>query len=153
MERSVFNKIVGIVREMSAQGVTRMDIETNLKQMGLTEDEIEDILAEAKPEVNVAEVHEKADATQKLLESGDHLKPAIDKLDEHKEDLERIHTNLGEMHEKQTLNAKDLQEIKEDIAEIKRDLAEIKPIIGAVQRLDESLVKINKRMLTRLGGQ
>jgi len=149
----VFNKIVGIVKEMSAQGVPRKDIETNLRQMGLSEDEIADIITEAKPQVNVAEVHEQTVETKAILESGDHLQPAIKKLDEHKDDLERIHTHLGEVHEKQSLTSEEIKIIKEDLEEIRKDIEEMKPMIAAVKRLDESLIKINKKMLTRLGGQ
>ncbi|MCD4740351.1 hypothetical protein K8R43_04115 [archaeon] len=153
MERSVFNKIVSIVKEMSAQGVPRKDIETNLRQMGLNDEEINDIIIEAKPTVNVAEVHEQAVETKEILESGDHLRPAIKKLDEHKNDIERVHTQLGEVHEKQVFTTEEIKQIREDLEQIRTDIEEIKPMIAATKRLNESLIKINKKMLTRLGGQ
>lgn len=153
MERSVFNRIVGIVKEMNAQGVAESEIQNNLKQMGLNEEEIEEIITRAKPQVNVAEVHEQASKTKQMIESGEHLKPAMQKLDENSENMERVHTHLGEIHEKQQGASEDIEEIRKEIEEIKEDIAEIKPMIASIKRLNDSMIKLNKKMLTQLSAE
>ncbi|MCD6414641.1 MAG: hypothetical protein J7L23_03355 [Candidatus Diapherotrites archaeon] len=150
MEKSVFNRIVGIVKEMNAQGVTKTEIVSNLKQMGLNDEDIEDIIAAANPETTVADVSEKADQAVKLLESGEHLKPAMEKLGEHGEHFERIHAHLNEIHEKNVTTGEDTKAIREELADLKREVDEIKPLVASIKRLNEDLIKINKKMLTRL---
>lgn len=153
MEKSVFNRIVGIVKEMSAQGITKSEIIANLKQMGLSDEDIEDILAAARPETTVADVSEKAEQAMKLLETGEHLKPAMEKLKEHEEHFERIHTHLNEIHEKSMVSQEEMEAIREELDEIKREIEEIKPIVASIKRLNQDLIKINKKMLTRLGSR
>ena len=153
MDRPTFLKIVGIVKEMNAQGLSTSEIESNLKQMGVSDEDIEEIMREAKPEASVPEIHEKTKQVVQLLETGEHLKPAIEKLEEQKEDLERVHTHLGEVHEKQLSSVQQLAEIKAELDEIKRELEELKPLVASIKRLDENLIKLNRKMLVRLGGE
>jgi uncharacterized coiled-coil DUF342 family protein len=150
MDEPRLQKIVGIVKEMNSQGLSKNEIEANLRQMGLGEEDIELILKEAKPEINVSEVHDQASRATEMLEKGEHLQPALEKLDQQLEHFERLHSNVGELHEKTGAATTEMGEIKRELEEINETLGELKPMLAAVKRLNEDLIKINQKMLKRL---
>ena len=151
MEAAAMNRIIEIVKEMNAQGMSTTEIKSNLKQMGVEEEDIKAILEKAKLGVNLAEIHSKAEQAISLLESGEHLKPTMGKLEKQEEHLERIHTHLGEMHEKQIAVKEDVGDVKRELEEIKASINELKPLLASIKRLNEDLIKINRKMLMKLG--
>ena len=146
-------KIVDIVKKMNSQGMSVTQITENLKQMEVPDKEIEGIIRESQPEVNIADVHEKAKETNEMLGTGAHLKPAIKKLEDHTEHFERLHTTVGDLHEKHhELSSKlsDMNQLKQELDEIKELLLEIKPLLASIERLNKNILETNKKMLAKV---
>jgi len=147
-------RLVDVVKGMNARGMSKSEIMDNLRQMGIPDSDIDEIIKEAQPEVNIAEVHEHALETRKMIEKGEHLKPVVETLGKQEEHFERLHATVGELHEKHEemkASIEEIKEIKKDIAQIEEELAEIKPMLAAIKRLQENLLDINKKMLLKFG--
>lgn len=154
MDAATLQRIIEIVRNMNAQGLSKNEIIDNLRQMGIADEDIETIMKEAQPDITITDIHEKTELTKSMLEKGEHLKPAMEKLEEHTEEFERLHTTIGELHEKHEEVASkidDLKTIRDDVEEVKKLLLEIKPLLASIERLNQNLLDINKKMLTKLG--
>jgi chromosome segregation ATPase len=146
------DKLVGIVQGMSSQGMSKAEIEETLKQLGLEPDDVGVVMERARPAVTPSELSEKTDEIHETLRSGEHLKPALSKLDEHSEHFDRIHTSLNGLHEKHEdlhREVADLRSIKAELDEVKDILLEIKPVLSAIQKLDKGMLELNRKMLTR----
>lgn len=156
MDEAMLKRVKDIVSSMAAQGMPREEIRSTLLQMGVPPQDAETLLQEAKPEVTVQEVGAKAEATRTMLETGQHLKPALQKLEEQEEHFERLHTSVGELHGRQASvesRLSEVAEIKRDVSEIRQELSEIKPMISALKRLNDNLLEINRKMLAELGAR
>ena len=133
MDEATVGRIVGIVKNMQAGGMSEKDIIDNLRQMGLSGEELNEVLnavgmAESKP----------AEEPAPLLPE---------------EHFERLHATVGELHDKQDelkSSFSEISELRRDIAAVKAELDEIRPLVGALKRINENLIEINKKMLTRL---
>lgn len=139
MDDATLERIVGIVRGMKSGGMSQDEIVDNLRQMGVAEEELSGILSKAglQPQSPVPA----EPATQ----------PPI--AEEH---FERLHANVNELHAKHDDLAEtlaELSEIRRELQSVKADVSEIKPLLGAMKRLNENLVEINKKMLARLGSE
>ena len=152
MEAETEKRIVQIVQEMSSQGMSTKDIKDNLLQMGINKEDISNIMSNTDQKVNVSDVHEKIASVQDSLDTGIHLEPVIQRMDESKEDMERLHSSMTELHEKHAETSETMRELKlmkEEIAEIKQLILEIKPLLSSIERLNKSLLDLNRRMLIK----
>ena len=132
MDDATLQRIVGIVKTMQSSGMEKDAIVENLRSMGVSDDELDGILTESglqapkAPEVipPVAEEH-----------------------------IERLHTNVNELHVKHDElkgSLAGLDDIQRELQDIKAQVADIKPQLGALKRINENLIEINKKMLARL---
>jgi DNA-binding transcriptional MerR regulator len=135
------DKLVSIVQGMNSQGMSRAEIKETLKQLGLEPDDIGIVMEKARPAVTPSELSEKTDEIHETLRSGEHLGPALSKLDEHSEHFDRIHASLNGLA--------DLRSIKAELDEVKDILLEIKPVLSAIQKLDRGMLELNRKVLTR----
>jgi len=134
MDEETIERIVGIVKNMQAGGMSVAEITDNLHQMGLSGDELNDILKK----VGITE-------EKPIVEEPAPLLP--------EEHFERLHTTVGELHDKQDelkTSFSEISQLREDIKAMKAEIDEIRPLIGALKRMNENLIEINKKMLTRL---
>jgi DNA repair ATPase RecN len=152
MDEATLARIAEIVKSMHAQGMTQSEIRENLKQMGVADQDAEDIIRRAEPEVTMPEVHEKVEAISRKMEEGEHLKPAMEKLEEHEEHFERLHATVGELHEKHDElreAVEELHALREDIDAIKADLKDMKPMLAALKRINEQMIELERKTLAR----
>ena len=135
MDGATVERIVGIVKNMQAGGMSEKDITDNLRQMGLAGDELNSVLDAvglSKPAPPVLQ------------------EPATTPPEEH---FERLHTTVAELHDKQDALREDFSEIsklRKELADIKTELDEIKPLLAALKRMNENLMDINRKMLAKL---
>lgn len=138
MDPATIERIVGIVKNMQAGGMTEQQINDNLKSMGVSDDELGSILEKA------------GIAAPTPVEPEPMPEPIALPHEEH---FERLHSNVTELHEKHEELKGSLSEItalRNEIQAVKTEVDEIKPMIGALKRLNENLIEINKKMLARL---
>ncbi len=135
MDDATKSKITSIVKDMSAQGMPNAEIEENLRSMGIADADIIEVMRDiggiAPP------VEEPAAAPAPVMPQEEHI--------------ERLHSTVGELNDKQDMQSGDLGAIREDLDAIKTDLAEIRPLLSAMKRMNESLMDINKKMLVKYG--
>lgn len=160
MEEAKEKEIIEIIRAMNATGMTQSEIRENLRMMGLEEGEIAGILEKAQTKPTTREVHEAVKAIQEKIETGEHIKPAMEAIEEHreatgeiKEKVEEISAGLGELHEKhEELKARfaTIEEVSSELEGLKKLMLEMKPLLAAIKDLQEKLVETNTEMLMRL---
>jgi hypothetical protein len=129
MDENTKTQITKIVMDMRAQGMADSEIEDNLRSMDISNEDISVIIG--KP-VSIAPPVEE---------------PVVD------DSVERLHSSIGELHEKQDLQSSDLSSIRDDLSAIRSDLDEIKPLLSAIKHLNTSLIELNKKMLVKYGSQ
>ena len=142
MDDATAQKLTTVVDTMRDAGMSSAEISDNLKQMGVSPADIDGILgAEPAPDLAAEPVPPLAD---------DSLQPALDRQEEH---LERLHATVGELHEKHDELAvvlADLDALKKEVEELRLAIGEIKPLVSALQRQNNNLIDINKKMLGKL---
>ncbi|MFC2174435.1 hypothetical protein ACFLQ2_01010 [archaeon] len=132
MDDATLQRIVGIVKTMQSSGMEKDAIVENLRSMGVSDDELEGILVESG------------------LQAPKPLEPVPPVAEEH---IERLHTNVNELHVKHDEmkgSLSGIDDIKHELQEIKAEINDIKPQLGALKRINENLIDINKKMLARL---
>jgi len=133
MDEATVKRIVGIVKNMQAGGMPKKDVIDNLRQMGLSGEELNSVLNAVG-----------------ITASNPPEEPAPPIPEEH---FERLHATMGDLHEKQDElkgSFSEISNLRKDIKDIKAELDEIKPLVGALKRINENLIEINKKMLARL---
>ena len=124
MDEATLQRIVGIVKTMQSSGMGEKEITDNLRQMGVADEELEGILSGS----GIA----KPPAPEPVI-----APPVADELHAKQDDM------------KASLSG--LDDIKRELQGIKAEVADIKPQLGALKRINENLIEINKKMLARLG--
>ena len=145
-------RLVGIVKNMSGQGMGSDQIRENLVQMGIADEDINTIFSAADLQTSVADVAAKQDDIKDLLESGEHLEPVMKKMDEHGEGLERVSASLGELHEKASeihADVIELQALKDELDEVKALVLEMKPLLASIERLNKNIIDSNRELLLK----
>ena len=164
-------KTVEIIQRMNKEGMTERDIKENLRSIGLEPFEIRKIIQEAKTEPTSQELHESITSIHRKIESGEHIKPAMKAIEEHrkksedlgfklqelhgdvtehKEKLEDLEKSLDKLHEKHDLVQKktpDASRLNRDISDLKKTMREIKPLLNDLKNLDEKILKTNRDIL------
>ncbi len=136
MDADTKAKITSIVKDMSSQGMSNPEIGENLRSMGIADADISEIMREIGGDIAPL-IDEPVAAPAPIMPQEEHI--------------ERLHSTVGELNDKQDMQSSDLGAIRDDLESIKGDLAEIKPLLSAMKRLNESLIDINKKMLVKYG--
>lgn len=160
MEEAKEKEIIEIIKAMNATGMTQAEIKENLRMMGLSDEEIDPILEKAQTKPTTREVHEAVKAIQEQIETGEHIKPAMEAIGEHREEtaavkgkVDEISAGMGELHEKhEELKARfaTIEEVSSELEELKKLMLEMKPMLAAVKDMQEKLLETNTEILIRL---
>lgn len=160
MDTATMERIVSLVKSMQDQGLSSDQIQAELSDM-VTPEDLSKILAQAGGAPAPAQAATPAPASSgeefvpPLLESpSEAVKPAIEKIDEQRQHLERLHTSVGELHDKTdalTGASGDVKLLRDEIRELKELVMELKSLLGSIERLNTNLIETNKKMLLKLG--
>ncbi|GEM_PF-5480555 len=152
MDEATLKRLAGLVKSMHDQGLAVDQIKENLEQMGIAKDDISLIISEAGLMPNTVDVHKEVSALREAMETGQAVKPVVEKLGETEDHFERLHTKVDLLHEKHgeiEARLEDLAELKAEIAEVKQLLLEIKPVVMAIKKLQEDLLEVSRSILAR----
>ena len=153
MDEALEKKILPIVADMKAQGLSRAEIETTLNQMGIDTGDISELLAKAGLEVKHEDIQKQVVKTKEMLEKAEHLQPAMEKIGEQAVGIERLHTTVGELHDKSDalLNTSgDIKKLHSDVKELHSDVRELHALLSAIKTLNSKMLELNNRILTEL---
>ncbi len=151
MDESKLARIADIVRSMNEAGMTLNEIRSQLQGMGLTEDEIEQVLSAAKAQPSSAEIHEEIKKVREKIETGEHLKPVVEVVEEAgaeareaREKVEQVAKAVEETKQAVTQEIKEpVQKIVEEQKELHREIKTIAGLGEEVQTLRDMLIDIN----------
>lgn len=122
MEEERLKKLVDVVKRMNQERVQTKDIVANLRTLGLASFEIDTVLREAQIQPTTQEIHDSVTKIQESIESGSHLQPVMDKIEEHKEVTEKLQQRVQEMHGEITEQKQGMQDVIKALREHREKL-------------------------------
>jgi DNA repair exonuclease SbcCD ATPase subunit len=161
MDNAKTSQITAIVRAMNKAGMPVEDIRTNLREMNLSEEEAEQILAQAKVEPTTAEVHAAVNEVKSALKTGEHLEPIKPMLEEQKTQVAELKESvdtvqqgieehsgaLEELAAGAAEHRNKLDEIRAGLADLHERNAEIKEKVGDVAQVYADVKELKEMML------
>ena len=153
MDEALEKKILPIVADMKSQGLSRAEIEATLTQMGIDSSGITELLAKAGLEVKHEDIQREVVKTKEMLERAEHLQPAMKKIGEQAVGIERLHTQVGELHDKSDAllgSSEDIRKLHSDVKELHSDVRELHALLSAIKTINKKMLELNNRILTEL---
>ena len=152
MDEATIERLSDLVKGMHDQGMSVKQIQDNLVQMGISSQDIDVIISRAGLKPSASDIHENVVSVKRAIETGEAVKPVVEKLGEAEEHFERIHSSLNRLHEKHGEISERLSRLsasQSDIQEIKELLYELRDTMNAIKKLQQDLIEINRRVLVR----
>jgi len=121
--------------------------------MGIEPSDSSELLAKVGLEVKHEDIQKQVSETKGMLETAEHLKPAMKKLGEQEVGMERLHTTVGELHDKSDSllgSAQDIKALQTEVQNLHSDVREIAALLNAIQSLNKKMLELNNKVLTEL---
>lgn len=178
MDSERLKQITAIVKTMSEHGISQSEVRANLKQLGLSAEETEQVVQAAGVAATAKDIHAQVTAVREKIDSGEHLQPLVElhakstqeikeeisevaegvqehaeSLEAHGEKLEDISAGLEALHEKHDeLSEKfaDAPDVSKQLKEIKQLLLDLKPQVAALRDINQKILDTNREVLMRL---
>ena len=116
-EDAKFEKVVGIVKAMNAEGLSVSDIKDSLKQIGVKDDDIDRILQKAAAEPTPKDIHAAVkDVEHKVAQ------PLAKSVDEHKDMTKQVKDKVEDMSLGMEEHAKGIDNLSSSFDEHKKKL-------------------------------
>lgn len=176
MDTEKFKQVVEIVKSMNAAGASSAEIHNNLREMGISESDINLVLSKAKPKPAPGDVRDMIKHMEPLSKKAEEHKKELHTVKKHVEDvragveehaaaldeiaggvrehkfkLEDIRQSLSKLRDRQEeAKTADKAVNYTELKEIKELLLDMKSAISALKSIDEKILKTNREVLMRL---
>ncbi|GEM_PF-6600319 len=118
-------KILDIVKKMNLDRVPVAEIRTNLRTMGVTPYDIDDVIRAVNLQPTPSEIHESLLDVKKKIEAGGYMEPAMKHLQEQKEIAHRMEGKIQEMHGEVTETKEGIEDLASSLQEHRDRLEDI----------------------------
>lgn len=119
------HKILEIVKKMNLDRVPISEIRTNLRNMGVTPYDIDDVVREVNLQPTPSEIHSSVLDIRKKIEAGGYMEPAMKQLEDHRKIAERMEEKLQAMHGDVSENKDSLEDLAKSLEEHREKLEDI----------------------------
>jgi len=164
MDDAKLAQVAQIVTSMSDAGMTVNEIKAQLAGMGLSEDDIEQVLSMSKAQPSPSEIHEEVKKVREKIETGEHLKPivgvveeagaeahearqkaeeAVKKIEEVKQPVQKFMETEKELHRK----IDSVTVLGEEVQSIKDMLIDMNANLKAVNEIMQKVLETNRKIL------
>lgn len=139
MDSEKFRRVVEIVKSMNSAGASSMEIENNLREMGISQADIDLVLSRAKPAPTPGDVREMI----KKIDTQKHIEPLVRKAEEHKEDIGEVKEGVDDIRAGLEEHASALDEIAGGVKEQKFHLEDIRQSLSKLHDKHEETQSVN----------